>query len=232
MQRLFLALKKYKFFISILFLLILPSILIFTATYNEQKVHLMPFCISSQCVINFARLFDGLIKYLTFSSAIFALFNIYVAVKSYNKSVFNSNFNNHISNYKAFHDYVSSEVKKRGSLDESRFNYFKWYNLIYPDSQAGLIIVSDNYIDQIKQIIGIMEASNIVGRSSSRTHFNHISHQNKIKEACSPLGIELTTLPRSTYTQVENDLIAVIQNVHEAFCNRAKLKAFPERDYL
>lgn len=187
---------------------------------------------SSDCIVNFSNLFDGLLKYLAFSSAIFALYNIHIAIKSYKKATSNYNFNNHISNYKSFCDFVSSEIRKCSMLDESKFNFFRWYNLIYPNSQSGDLEISKEYIKCINGIIKITENSNMTGRAEKRTHFSHIEHQNRMKVALDEMGIKTTVLPRSTYRYVENELIQLIEHVHEAFCSKIGFIKFPTRDYL
>jgi hypothetical protein len=96
----------------------------------------------------------------------------------------------------------------------------KWYNLIYPKSRNGILEISNEYYDKIKNINKIIDLSNRISSGSNPINqgFDHKKHQSEMIVALREIGIKLGRAPRNNFKDAEGVLLSIIDKVNKEFC--------------
>lgn len=141
-----------------------------------------------------------------------------IALDTYQLNAKNTVITNHISHFGMFKDYVNTEINKRDMLKADKINIFCFYNLMFPNSRAGELNVSNEYVDFISGVKGIIENANECITSTSGI-YNYKSHQMKLITKFNEAGISLNNGPKNTFISLENEIFNFIDNINSAFSN-------------
>jgi len=203
--------------------------------YHSPKIDFV-FCFNNGCLEQTIKSYSSSIKIIqslliTFTS-IATIGGIFLALKSYINAYNSSILHNHISHFSLFKDFILGEIGKRDKLSISSFDIFKWYNLIYAESKLGSMDISSEYTKAIYYINQAIDSSNEQVSRASKGSFIYKKHQYKLIDVVLPLGIELGTLPRNNFYEVETQLMSLISVVNDEFCGDAIIPKIKKRDYI
>lgn len=205
----------FTFFISLF------SFVIFL--YVKNELYNYEICFNIGCIdflFSTLKPISGFISYyVELIFYIFSIFGIYYALKNYISTSNAAIVNIHLSNLNTFKEYLFSETKSN-SIKFNDINVLKWYNLIYPNSRNGILEISDDYYEKIKNINEIIAESNRIssGLNSSNQGFDHKKHQSKMIVALKEIGIKLGRAPRNNFKDAEGVLFSIIDKVNKEFC--------------
>jgi hypothetical protein len=194
------------------------------------------FCFTNHCINNTLTAFSGAIKFMAglvfILTSIATVGGIFIALMGYINNHETSTLNNHISHFTIFKDYINIEVMKRDRLDVSVLDIFRWYNLIFINSRLGSMVISDRYIDIIKEINIEITTSNIQSQKATEGSFYYRKHQYRMIEVVKSLGIVLEIYPRNDFYEVEGQLLALISSINNEFCSDERIPAIENRKYI
>jgi hypothetical protein len=218
----------------ILFIGIVLGVLSFLYTIFSSNMQVTNFCFTSDCIKNFSKKIEGVITIFsltawlltsiaTVGAVLIALLSYKTGVDSYKTgldtyktSVDNSNLTNHIAHLNMFRDFINGEMAKRNHIHQEKVNIYKWYNIIFPQSRDGLVIVSDAYYTHVGNIKEVIERSN--GQKTNITEwFDYKKHQEAIIEATSVLGLKVSRGPKNIFFEVECQVFELIDCVNITF---------------
>lgn len=225
--------KKISFkelfnFIVYAFVAILAfTLLSMLATTFTNGYGYLEFCIRSECLLNFYDYhkgsFDFFTKSISVISSIVTAVGIFVAVLTFINTKDSNALNNHISHLKLFTDYVESEVGNRDCLKISSFDSLSWYNLMFKESFAGSMIVSDEYLNKIYDINEQIRVTNEKSTKASNGPFRYTEHQARIIKVLKPLGIKLESSPKNDFMIIEQQVFSLIDVINGTFCHKENI---------
>lgn len=180
------------------------------------------FCVRSECI---SLLTTKLEPALTIGKATSDLLvavatagGIVVALWSYFSSVENSALANHISHFATFQSYLGNEVNKRNRVHASSIDTFFWYNLIFPESKRGQMVVAETYKSFVIELNQLISESNTLASTPTGKTFRYTEHQRLIRIQLQLIGVFLTPQPRIEYYEIEDQLMSLIAAINSAFC--------------
>lgn len=199
-----------------IFLLCIPYVLFVKGLYNKS------FCLDAECVDNFLAAYavipSTINAVVQFFSYIFAIAGVYFALKTYISNLDALKTNIHLSHQNTFRSYMEMEVSKFDRISGRSLNVFKWYNLAFPDSPAGNINVSQEYISVINEInSNIDDSNNESSLSADGVCFEYRKHQGKMIKTFNKLGIKTSRMPRNNFYEIEGAVLDFIQQVNLEF---------------
>ncbi|WP_083399070.1 retron Ec48 family effector membrane protein [Oceanisphaera psychrotolerans] len=225
----------YSFVIVVLVSLLLMVTILYTTIYNE-KMYLLEFCFTNECVLYTNKKLSAVIKVfnatISILTSIATVGGIAVAVKSYLNVTRSNALNNHIAHFKIFQDYIDFEVKKRDRLLLSAIDTFKWYNLIFKRSRSGSMNVSDEYVEVVTRMNNEILSSNKQAQSATEGSYRYKEHQKRISGAVSFFGINLSFHPRNDFYEIETQMLDLISTVNKAFCTESLVPEIEKRKYI
>jgi hypothetical protein len=193
-------------------------------------------CFSNQCIETAIVLFSASIKILQgliiVITSIATIGGIFLALKSYINTHNSSILHNHISHLSLFKDFILGELKKRDKLHISSFDIFKLYNLIYNNSKSGSMKISAEYINAINSINIVIDSSNQKVSKATNGSYLYKKHQNTLISVLLPLGIEMNSLPRNNFYEVETQLMELITVINIEFCSCNDIPKLQKRYYI
>jgi hypothetical protein len=222
------------FLVSLAFLLI--SIIATSISLISSPNMSFSFCLKNECIETAIVLFSASIKILKglliVLTSIATIGGIFLALKSYINTYNNSILHNHISHLSLFKDFILGELNKRDKLHISSFDIFKWYNLIYNESKSGSMGISAKYIDAINSINVVIDSSNQKVSKATNGSYLYKKHQNELINVMLPLGVEMSSLPRNNFYEVETQLIELISVINIEFCSDTDIPKLQKRYYI
>ncbi len=183
------------------------------------------FCFSEQCLNVVKDRFPtqlAMFKESIRATAIIITFlGLWTGLNTYNLTLSNSILNNHIANFKLFCDYCDIEVKKYDRINKSKINYFKLYDLIYPNSKKGIFDKFDAYYSYLLKIENVIsESSSFYEAHNSqrgKKHYDYRRHQYRLIKVLAESGINLEITHRNDFYFIENELLLFIDSLTAAF---------------
>ncbi|WP_444913667.1 retron Ec48 family effector membrane protein [Microbulbifer sp. TRSA007] len=217
---------------------ILTSILVLMSlayTANSKGLSPSDFCLKSDCIIYFEKMFSGTIQLLKFGTSSIWIFvfimGVYIALNNYLTSVKATALSGHINNLTMFKNFVEEEIEKYDLLKKKSFDVFKWYRSAFPNSTNGDIAVSKEYKGHINKIIKAIKTTN-ESISSPKGKYGYRKHQDRIIEAMNPIGIEVPYLPQNDFHEVESELLKLIDSVNHTFTEETTSLSKENRAYI
>ncbi|EPK8020286.1 retron Ec48 family effector membrane protein [Providencia rettgeri] len=141
-----------------------------------------------------------------------------IALDTYQLNAKNTVITNHISHFGMFKDYVNTEINKRDMLKSDKINIFCLYNLMFPKSRSGELNISQDYIEFMSGVEGIINSANNC-ITSTAGKYNYKVHQRNLIDKFSEAGITLNNGPKNTFISLENEIFGFIDNINSAFSN-------------
>lgn len=214
--------------------------LLSVASIISTSIHLAlfakPLCLDDACIKTWAQANEySLAIAKTTSDLLVALATaggIVVALMSYVSTVSNSALANHINHYAIFQSYVNNEIRKRNRIEDSSIDIFLWYNSIFHKSRFGVMSVSSEYTDFIKDLNKKITTSNDHARFAKEGSFRYTQHQAQIKEQLQIIGISISFQPRNDFYEIEDQVFSLISAVSQSFCFSAEIPQIVRRIYV
>jgi len=211
------------------FLLLLGfmSYSVFDEFYNDPDL-IFSFCFSEECLVVVNNRFPtqlSLFKESIRATAIIITFlGLWTGLNTYNLTLSNSILNNHIANFKLFCDYCDIEVAKYGRIKKSKLNYFKLYDLLYPNSKNGVFDKFEPYYLYLAQIEKVVSDSSSFyesfNKDRGKKHYDYRRHQYKLIKVLADCGVTLEITHRNDFYFIERELFLFIDSITAAFTDR------------
>jgi len=212
------------------------AITVFLVTGVKADIFSQSLCLTNQCFERFVNSFSSVFSIFKVTGAILAgvttFGGILIALLSYLNSLKTTALSNHLSHLSMFHAYVTAEIEKRSRLDRGCFDLLRWYNLIYSGSKIGLLEVSEDYIEFIRELNRIIGFSNSLTTNEKGGGYRYKDHQETIKKLFLHSGIRMHSLPRLDFHEAEGEVIDLIETVNLSFCGPSFSLRVNERVYL
>jgi hypothetical protein len=233
----------YKRFVIVLFITFLIGFVTFLLSIivTTMSIVLSPkinfsFCFNNECLEAVINSYSASIKILQslliMLTSVSTIGGIFLALKSYINTHNSSILHNHIAHFSLFKDFILGELVKRDKLNISSFDVFKWYNLIYAKSKSGSMNISTNYINAINSVNLVIDSSNQKASKATDGSFLYKKHQNTLINVMLPFGVEMGTLPRNNFYEVETQLISLISVINKEFCGDVGIPELKKRYYI
>ncbi|WP_100638356.1 retron Ec48 family effector membrane protein [Marinobacter salexigens] len=221
--------------LTIAFITFVFSVLSYWQTLSNSSLSFEDFCLASQCVLNFEKTFSGTIKIMQFGAAVAWIFvfvsGVYIALKNYLTSVRSTALSGHISHLSMFKEYLEGEVVKFGMLKLKEIDVYKWYGFAFPNSSKGDISVSKKYLYAVSEILSVIEETNL-SIKSPKGGYGYRKHQDRVKRALAPFGIDMPYLPKNNFNDVEIQIFNLIDSVNHTFTDLSDVISDCDRDYV
>ncbi|TDY35325.1 retron Ec48 family effector membrane protein [Janthinobacterium sp. 75] len=192
-------------------------------------------CLNSDCVERFIKAVEPALSVGKATSdllvAIATAGGILIALWSYLTSVSNSALGNHISHFSIFQSYLNSEIAKRNRVNIGSIDTFYWYNLVFPKSKSGIMVVSKKYKNYIEEIRLHISESNAIASTPTGETFRYKPHQAEMQNRLSNIGITISMQPRIEYYEIEDQLISLIDCINSSFCLEEEIQKVGIRKY-
>ncbi|WP_426143196.1 retron Ec48 family effector membrane protein [Pseudomonas sp. DWP3-1-2] len=212
------------------------ALIVFIVTGLEDGLFERTLCLKNACIDRFQVGFSsvGLILQVTWNivGGMITAGGIVIALLSYLASARSSALNNHISHMSIFSTYTYSEIDKRDRLNRKSFDPLKWYNAIYGTKTLGDLRITNNYYVFVAGLNRLIKKSNDLLEKSEEGGFRYKDHQERIKECLLAIGIELKSLPRLDFYEVETQVFELIVVINKSFCHSSVELELVARKYL
>tara|TARA_R110001632_G_scaffold41641_1_gene104809 strand:+ start:38190 stop:38888 length:699 start_codon:yes stop_codon:yes gene_type:complete len=207
----------YKIIIVLYFIIFFLNLLFYCFfKYIQADYYNLDLCITYNCLSYFFSAFDGVVEIIEFYVVnlfyLISMVSLYVATQHYIKSNISTNMATHISNANTFKSHIEEDVLRSNIVGLSAIDSYKWYNIVYPESRNGFLLVSENYKDKIKIISKIIEESN------KDNKLDYKNHQSKMIPALKQIGIEVGRSPRNNFNETEQYVLKLIKKINKEFC--------------
>ncbi|WP_071889348.1 retron Ec48 family effector membrane protein [Serratia rubidaea] len=191
-------------------------------TIIEKKIYEKNFCLSSQCLDNFAKEISGITLYFQafgwLITTFVTVFGVIIALMTYYSGVRNNNNNNYTAHLTMFRDFSSAELCKRTSIYPEGVNLFRWYKVMFPKAKSGDISVSNDYLTIINNIQDVINEANSHITDESKD-YKYKTHQRKMISALGELGIHISNGPKNIFIDIESQVLDYIDTVNLSFCH-------------
>lgn len=226
-------LSKFVICICIIMAIILSYSLL--RTIYTQNINEFNFCLQSRCVSFFKSKITGVIELAEFFgwliTLITAVGGAIIALRAYVSGVENSNITNHIAHFTLFKDFVNSEIMKKKKIHPDTVDVHFWYNTIFPNSKKGDLNYNAEYSNKIYNIKRVIDEANHHIECLTEK-YKYKTHQRKMIDAVSEIGIGLSNGPKNIFTDIEPEVFALIDSVNTTFIQTDVLLCLINRKYI
>lgn len=210
------------------------SIIVFIATFVGEELYSKPFCLSSGCVSDFVEDYGAPLQILagtlSFLTSIAAVGGILVALLTYITTNKTNVLTSHITHLSGFQQYVGNELKSAGVISPTSIDVFKFYNLIFPESKEGRMIVGSGYEESIEGLNAAMNYYENVATRPKRP-YSYKQHQKMMQLEFAKIGFTIREAPKNDYYEVEEAMLDLIRKTNASFCQSRVLPAIVARKY-
>lgn len=231
--------KKLKVLICIV--VFTSSLFVFFAstslyqTIHDNKLYERDFCLSSQCLDNFAKEVSGIALYFQafgyLITTFVTVFGVIIALMTYYSGVKNNNNSNYTAHLTMFREFSSAELAKRTSIYPEGVNLFRWYRVMFPKAKDGDISVSNNYLSIINGIQNVINEAN-AHITDENKDYKYKAHQRKMITVLSEMGIRISNAPKNTFIDIERQVFEYIDTVNLSFSHQVVELSKIERKYI
>lgn len=228
--------KKLK--AILLVALIVSFVLIFLYTvflYVDSGLASRNFCFETSCVRRFFSVFDTVPALTDFLIKIFiglaTVLGVVYALDNYLNAASTSRTSVYLSHLKIFNEYVSNEVKSDSRISLKAIDTLKWYNLAFPYSRDGSLVVGQDYKNLIAEIRHMIEISNSKITGKVAIAFDYKIHQSLMIPSLKNLGINVQRLPKNDFFEVESIVISIINKVNKELCRDSSIPRLIETNF-
>lgn len=212
------------------------AIIVFFKTAEKSDAFSQNMCFAGSCIENFAETFSQALAILNITGSLLGgvatLGGIIVALLSYINTAKSTAVSNHIAHLNIFITYIHGEIDKRDRLSKQGFDIMRWYNLMYQNSANGSLEISEDYKIFLKRLNADLNESNDLVKRTEHGGYRYKHHQENMKKRFTELGIELHSLPRLDFYEMESQLFAILCNVNDSFCRAGTVEKLAARNYL
>ncbi|EOY1014929.1 hypothetical protein HJX32_15425 [Klebsiella pneumoniae] len=204
-------------------------------TIVEQKLYERSFCLSSQCLDNFAKEVSGIVLYFQafgyLITTFVTVFGVIIALMTYYSGVKNNNNNNYTAHLTMFREFSSAELSKRTSIHPEGINLFRWYKVMFPRAKDGDIAVSNHYFAIINDIKDVINEAN-AHITDENKDYKYKVHQRKMITVLGEIGIRISNGPKNTFIDIERQVFEFIDTVNLSFSHQIVELSKIERKYI
>ncbi|WP_282109142.1 retron Ec48 family effector membrane protein [Shewanella algicola] len=228
---------------SSLFLIILSYcvlsvfLIVFTMLFDylDSGVYHAKLCLNTKCVKEFFNSFSGVIPLFSFLLntllAIVTIFGVTAALKNYLNTTSTARLNVHLIHLNTFKDYIHLELEMEPRISKKSVDILKWYNIAFPKSRDGSLLVGDAYISLIDKIKNEIGLSNNIFSGGNVSMFKYKEHQSRIILTLSSLGIHVSRMPKKDFFEIEAEIFNLINKVNKELCLLDSIHSLPKRYY-
>ena len=206
----------------VLLLTIAPTLLYIGSVFYSDPTYKTSICFSPDCFERFveplkksAELIDFIIKIIV---SVVTVAGVYYALLNYITSSAAARTNVHLLHLNTFRDYILNVSSKDTLIDIKSINILKWYNLAFPKSNEGLLVVGEDYVNLIKKFSEVIVVSNSKFDGTNAIKYSYKEHQTAVISQIKLIGFNIQRLPKNDFFEVENALISLINNVNSELC--------------
>ncbi|EGZ6858175.1 retron Ec48 family effector membrane protein [Cronobacter sakazakii] len=230
------GMKYFIFFIAIIsFVFIFVLFFSLTSTIISQDMYKLDLCIQSKCIDHFSEKIKGVIALAQafgwFIALVATIGGVIVALRTYRSGIDNSNITNHIAHFSMFRDFVNTEIAKRKKIYPDTIDVYAWYNVIFPRSKKGDLNYSAEYLTFLNGIKSVIEEANY-NISSLNGNYKYQTHQRKIIDATSKIGMKINNGPKNLFVEIECEVLSLIDSVNRTFIDGYPVLCMLERKYI
>ena len=190
--------------------------------YIDSGLFNADFCFSTSCFKRFFSIFHGVPTLVDFLIKIFiglaTVLGVIYALDNYLNSASTSRTNVYLSHLKIFNDYVLNEFKNDTRISIKGIDTLKWYNLAFPHSRDGSLVVGKDYKDFIAEIRRVIEISNSKITGKIAIAFDYKNHQSQMIPNFKKIGVNIQRLPKNDFFEVESVVFSIINKVNKELC--------------
>lgn len=229
--------EKALLFIIKYYILLSTIIIILAILFNyiDSSTYKASFCFSTSCIARFLSyfqtigpLFEFLLKTLL---SIVTIFGVFAALKNYLNMTNTSRLSVHLTHLNTFKEYVQIEINNEPRIDKKSVDILKWYNLAFPNSRRGSLMVGCDYLLTINNINREISSSNSSSKGTTIKVFKYNEHQSRIIEKLSLLGIYVSRMPKKDFFEVEEELFDLVNKVNKELCLLGSEHRLLKREY-
>jgi hypothetical protein len=224
---------KIIFFYSILSVFLIVTTMFFD--YLDSGVYYAEFCLNTKCFKELFSSFADVIPLFSFLLntllAVVTIFGVTAALKSYLNTTNTARLNVHLIHLNTFKEYILLELEVEPRISKKSVDILKWYNIAFPYSRDGSLVVGEAYIvliDEIKSEIGL---SNNIFTGANISVFKYNEHQSRIISTLSSLGVHVSRMPKKDFFEIESEIFNLINKVNKELCLLDSIHSLPKRDY-
>lgn len=192
-------------------------------TIDDKKLYEKSFCLSSQCLDNFAKEVSGITLYFQafgwLMTTFVTVFGVIIALMTYYSGIKNSNNSNYTAHLTMFREFSSAELCKRTSIYPEGINLFRWYKVMFPKAKDGDISVSKNYLAIINNIQNVINEAN-AHITDENKDYKYKTHQRKMIAVLDEIGIHISNGPKNTFIDIEGQVFDYIDTVNLSFSHK------------
>lgn len=204
-------------------------------TIGEQKLYEKNFCLSSQCLENFAKEVSGITLYLQafgwLVTTFVTVFGVIIALMTYYSGVKNNNNSNYTAHLTMFREFAATELSKRTAIYPEGINFFRWYKVMFPKAKNGDISTSNDYLVKINAIQCVIYEANAYITDENKD-YKYKTHQRKMIAALSEIGICISNGPKNTFIDIERQILEYIDTVNLSFSHEVTELSKIKRRYI
>ncbi|EKI0251060.1 retron Ec48 family effector membrane protein [Enterobacter asburiae] len=216
--------SKIKFLINVVvvstIIFIIFSVISVYVTIVEQKLYDSEFCLSSQCLDNFAKKMSGITLYFQafgwLMTTFVTVFGVIIALMTYYSGVKNNNNSNYTAHLTMFREFASAELSKRTRIYPEGINFFKWYKVMFPEAKDGNVSVSLCYLQVIDNVRGVIEEANSHITDENKD-YKYKTHQRKMIMALGEIGLCINHGPKNIFIEIEGQVLEYIDTINLSF---------------
>lgn len=204
-------------------------------TIYDKKLYERSFCLSSQCLDNFAKEISGITLYFQafgyLTTTFVTIFGMIIALMTYYSGVKNNNNSSYTAHLTMFREFSSAELSKRTSIYPEGINLFRWYKVMFPKAKNGDISVSNDYLDIIDDIQNVINEANAYITDENKD-YKYKTHQRKMIKVLGKIGICISNGPKNTFIDIEGEVFEYIDTVNLSFSHQVVELSKIERKYI
>ncbi|ANS42367.1 retron Ec48 family effector membrane protein [Serratia inhibens] len=216
-------------------LFVIFTIISLCQTIDDKRLYERSFCLSSQCLDNFAKEVSGITLYFQafgyLMTTFVTVFGVIIALMTYYSGVKNNNNSNYTAHLTMFREFSNAELSKRTSIYPEGVNLFRWYKVMFPKAKDGDISVSNHYLDIINNIQDVINEAN-AHITDENKDYKYKTHQRKIITVLGEIGIRISNGPKNTFIDIEGQVFEYIDTVNLSFSHQVVELSKIERKYI
>lgn len=196
----------------------------YLSTLEATDSRQLNFCLSSQCIRNFAFIFSGPISIIKAGvfliGAFVSISGVYIALKNYIVSVSSSALTGYVNHLNLFRSFITDEIEVKTHITRMGVDPFSWHLAMFPQASFGDINIYPSYNNLIETIIKEIEyTSSSITKPTSQIRYDYKDHQTRIIKALSPLGISVSRMPKNNFFEAETQILDLIDSVNRTFAH-------------
>ncbi|WP_351189344.1 retron Ec48 family effector membrane protein [Shewanella sp. TB4-MNA-CIBAN-0142] len=227
------SLFKIIFFYSAFSAVLIIAVVLFD--YFDSGMYSDDLCTNTKCFKDFFSTFSGFVPLFSFLLdtllSIVTILGVAAALKNYLNTTSTARLNVHLMHLNTFKEYILLELEVEPRISKKSVDILKWYNVAFPDSRNGSLLVGCEYISLIGEIKDDISLSNNIFTGGNISVFKYNEHQSRIILTLSNLGVYVSRMPKKDFFEIESEIFSLINKVNKELCLLDSTHYLPKREY-